>query len=90
MCAGRSFSRRLAHRQPAAKAADPIGAKVWLGYYAEYEEYLKTAAIQKIDDIPIGEGVPGAITPVPRRGARRCGPNCSKIAACSACSTTWT
>ena len=38
----------------AAKAADPTGAKVWLGHYAEYEEYLKTAAIQKVGDIPVG------------------------------------
>ncbi|HVQ26565.1 MAG TPA: hypothetical protein VMV01_15365, partial [Planctomycetota bacterium] len=28
----------------ASKAADATGAKVWLGHYAEYEEYLKTAA----------------------------------------------
>ena len=40
---------------PAAAAiADPAGAKVWLGHYAEYEDYLKTAAIQKVGDIPVG------------------------------------
>lgn len=40
--------------QAAPKAQDPIGSKVWLGHYADYEEYLKTAAIQKIGDIPVG------------------------------------
>src|SRR5262245_48671308 len=39
---------------PAAQAADPAGAKVWLGHYAEYEDYLKIAAVQKIGDIPVG------------------------------------
>jgi hypothetical protein len=30
------------------------GSKVWLGHYLEFEEYLKTAAIDKIADIPVG------------------------------------
>lgn len=38
----------------ATPTADPLGAKVWLGHYAEYEDYLKTAAIQKVGDIPVG------------------------------------
>ena len=38
----------------ASKAADAVGAKVWLGHYADFEEYLRTAAIQKIGDIPVG------------------------------------
>jgi hypothetical protein len=38
----------------ATPTADPLGAKVWLGHYAEYEDYLKSAAIQKIGDIPVG------------------------------------
>jgi hypothetical protein len=37
-----------------ATAAAPAGSKVWLGHYAEYEEYLRTAAIAKVDAIPIG------------------------------------
>jgi hypothetical protein len=40
--------------QAAPKAQDPIGSKVWLGHYAEYEEFLKTASITKVGDIPIG------------------------------------
>jgi hypothetical protein len=40
--------------QAAAPAAEPTGAKVWLGHYAEFEEYLKTAKIEDIGDIPIG------------------------------------
>jgi hypothetical protein len=34
--------------------ADPIGAKIWLGHYAEYEDYLRSAVIQKVGDIPVG------------------------------------
>ncbi len=30
------------------------GSKVWLGRHAEFEEYLKTAAIDKVGDVPIG------------------------------------
>jgi len=37
-----------------AKAEEPTGAKVWLGHYAEYEEFLKTAPIAKVGDIPVG------------------------------------
>jgi hypothetical protein len=32
----------------------PSGAKVWVGHYAEFEDYLKNAEIEKIDDIPVG------------------------------------
>lgn len=32
----------------------PAGSKVWLGHYAEYEEYLKTAPIVKVADLPVG------------------------------------
>jgi len=40
---------------PAAAApVQPAGSKVWLGRHAEFEEYLKTAAIDTIGDIPIG------------------------------------
>jgi hypothetical protein len=40
--------------QETPKAQDPIGSKVWLGHYTEYEEFLKTASIAKVGDIPIG------------------------------------
>jgi hypothetical protein len=39
---------------PATAAATAAGAKVWLGRSAEFEEYLKTAPIENIGDIPIG------------------------------------
>jgi hypothetical protein len=37
-------------------AAPPTGtcAKTWLGHEAEYEAYLKTATIDRIEDIPLG------------------------------------
>jgi hypothetical protein len=44
---------------PAASAAAvpapvPVGAKVWLGRYSEYEEYLRTAPIERVTDVPVG------------------------------------
>lgn len=42
----------LANQEAAPAAAN--GAKVWIGHYAEYEEFLRTAPIQKLADIPIG------------------------------------
>ena len=38
-----------------AAAAPDVGAKVWIGHYDEYEEFLRTAPIDKIEDI--GQGV---------------------------------
>ncbi len=38
----------------AAPPAQPTGSKVWLGRYAEFEEYLMTAPIENIGDVPIG------------------------------------
>ena len=32
----------------------PAGAKVWIGHYAEVEEFLKSAPIARIEDVPIG------------------------------------
>ena len=49
--------RRPRRRRAAGRGAgrgSPAGSKVWLGHYAEFEEYLKTAAIDKIGDIPVG------------------------------------
>jgi len=42
--------------QPPATApsAQPTGSKVWVGHYAEYEEFLKTAPIESTGSIPIG------------------------------------
>ena len=42
---------------PAAPAADvsaAASAKVWIGRYDEYAEYLRTAAIDKVGDVPVG------------------------------------
>jgi hypothetical protein len=38
----------------AASPAQATGAKVWLGHHAEFEEFLKTAPIENIGDIPVG------------------------------------
>jgi hypothetical protein len=35
--------------------ASPTGAKVWVGRHGEFEEYLRTAPIEKVEDV--GEGV---------------------------------
>jgi hypothetical protein len=54
-------ARAQAAAQVAAKAAAPVavspqakGAKIWLGHHAEFEEYLRTAPIENIGDVPIG------------------------------------
>jgi hypothetical protein len=41
---------------PSAPAVAPAtaGAKIWLGRDAEYEEYLRTAPIERVTDIPVG------------------------------------
>jgi hypothetical protein len=38
----------------AAPAVPANGAKVWVGRYAEYEEFLRTAAIERVTSVPIG------------------------------------
>jgi len=35
-------------------ATQALGAKVWVGRYAELEEFLKTARIERLTDIPVG------------------------------------
>ncbi len=39
---------------PLAAPPAPAGSKVWLGRHGEFEEFLKTAAIENIGDVPIG------------------------------------
>jgi hypothetical protein len=46
---------------PAAPAAatpvvetQPNGSKVWIGRYAEFEEFLRTAPVEHVDKIPVG------------------------------------
>jgi hypothetical protein len=37
-----------------AVAPAAVGAKVWIGRYAEFEEFLRTAAIERVARIPVG------------------------------------
>jgi len=39
---------------PGPVAGSATGAKVWIGHYAEIEEFLRTAPIVRMTDIPIG------------------------------------
>jgi hypothetical protein len=39
---------------PAAATASLNGAKVWIGRYAEFEEYLKAAPVDRVDKVPVG------------------------------------
>jgi len=39
---------------PAAVATQAIGSKVWIGRYAEFEEFLRTGTIERVDKIPVG------------------------------------
>jgi hypothetical protein len=57
---------------PEASAAAPIvvaaqgrGSKVWIERYAEYEEFLRTATIERVEKVPIGVTKPerGFFTP---------------------------
>jgi hypothetical protein len=49
---------RLAAQAPAPvapeAAAAATGAKSWVGHYAEYEQYLREAPIERTEDIPVG------------------------------------
>jgi hypothetical protein len=42
--------------QVSAQAPAPasVGAKTWVGRYAELEEYLRTAPVERIEEVPIG------------------------------------
>lgn len=37
-----------------AATASAIGAKVWISHHAEYQDYLHSAPIQRLEDIPVG------------------------------------
>ena len=37
-----------------AVASQGTGSKVWVGRYAEFEEFLRTAAIDRVGDVPVG------------------------------------
>ena len=37
-----------------APAPAAVGAKTWVGHYAELEAYLRTAPVESIEDVPIG------------------------------------
>jgi hypothetical protein len=41
--------------EPAAAPAVPAtGAKIWVGHHAEFEEYLRTAPIERVTRVPVG------------------------------------
>ena len=40
--------------QASAPAAAPATTRVWIGHYAQYEEFLRTAAIERVEKIPVG------------------------------------
>jgi hypothetical protein len=42
--------------QVSAQAPAPasVGARTWVGHYAELEEYLRTAPVERIEEVPIG------------------------------------
>jgi hypothetical protein len=39
---------------PATAPGPAVSSKVWIGHYAEYEEYLRTAPIERLTDVPVG------------------------------------
>jgi hypothetical protein len=39
---------------PAPEPTPAASSKVWIGRYAEFEEYLKTAPIARVTDLPVG------------------------------------
>jgi len=39
---------------PAVPDTPAVSSKVWIGHYAEYEEFLKTAPIERLTAIPVG------------------------------------
>lgn len=43
-----------AHQGPIVVEPQEPGSKIWPGRYAEFEEYLKTAPIAKLGDVPVG------------------------------------
>jgi hypothetical protein len=43
-----------ASAQAPSQAEQPSGAKIWIGRYAEFEDFLKTAPIAKVSDIGMG------------------------------------
>jgi len=57
--------------QEATTVATGVGAKVWVGGYAQYEEYLRTAPIQKLEDVPVGVTRPKRAVFAPDGLARR-------------------
>jgi hypothetical protein len=55
LCVSSPFSPPLVAQAPAvAPAAIGASAKTWVGKHAEYEEYLRTAEIEKMEDIGVG------------------------------------
>jgi hypothetical protein len=60
ICVAPALAVAQAPAPPAPAAADaapapaPTGAKVWIGRYAEFEEFLRTAPIERVERVPLG------------------------------------
>ena len=53
--AGSSFAGQVPAPPPAVEVAPATaGAKIWVGRYAEVEEFLRTAPIERVSNIPVG------------------------------------
>ena len=39
-------------RRPPVRRASPVGSKIWVGRYAEFEEFLRTATIERVTTFP--------------------------------------
>ena len=39
---------------PPAVASQSLGSKIWVGRHAEFEEFLRTAPIERVEKVPIG------------------------------------
>ncbi len=54
-----------------AVASQGIGSKVWVGRHAEFEEFLRTAEIERMGDVPVGVTKPKRAFFVAGRNRRR-------------------
>jgi hypothetical protein len=40
--------------EPAVAATQAIGSRVWVGRYAEFEEFLRTGTMERVEKLPVG------------------------------------
>lgn len=61
---GVSYAHTVA--QTGASTSSPVGARIWVGRYAEFEEFLKTAEVtNKTEKLPVGVTAPKKIELAP-------------------------